>query len=336
MDDKLLAELRKTFGDDVAFRLNEPGRVSDVVFKPSSIATLDLALGGGIPVGRIMEIYGQESAGKSALACALVGALQSQGFGAMFVDMEYSLNPTHAQQNGMDMDNIVVSQPRNAELAMKVIETVVRKSETPMVIVLDSVAALIPETEVEADPGSASIGVTARLMSQMMRKLAGPTSTGGHVLIFTNQIRMKIGQMFGNPETTTGGRALRFYASIRLYLMAPQKIGKEPNVVGTTVRVKVVKNKVATPYKEAKFDIIHDGTGIDKLASTLDVACKLDIIRKVQGGSHYYPFDEESRFAGSRAEAVEFLRDNIGWTQEIYALVAEKTTLPEIGTPSEE
>lgn len=332
MDKKILDDLRKQFGADVAFRLNEPGRVPDVKLLPTGIATLDNALGGGIAQGRITEIYGPESAGKSAMACAIVGSLQDQGYGAIFIDMEHGFNPRHALSNGMSLDTLIVSQPKDARMAMSVIEQIVRRSENPMVVVLDSVAALVTPSELEADPGSAVIGETARLMSQMMRKLAGPTDTGNHVLIFINQLRMKIGVMFGNPETTTGGRALRFYASQRIQLFARRKITENKEDIGITTRVRIDKNKVAPPFRTAEFDIWFDDQpypGIDKVASVLDVACEKEIVRKA-GGSHYYPYDEEKRFAGSRAEAVTHLRENSDVYSEIYATVTHTLKPPTI------
>ena len=329
MEQKLLDDLRKSFGDDIVFLLNEPGRVPNIQFKSTGIATLDYALGGGVPVGRIIEIYGPESSGKTATVCAIQGALQQQNMQAVFIDMEYGFNPTEAVGNGVDLDSLYFSQPDDARTAMAMIETLVRRSPNPLVIVLDSVAALVTPAELEADPGDARVGETARLMSQMMRKLKGPVSTGNHILIFTNQLRMKIGQMFGNPETTTGGRALRFYASQRIQMLTRHKLGPKDQPTAIRCRMRVDKNKVATPFKTAEFDIILGPNGhIDKVASMLDVATDLDIIRKVQGGSHYYPIESEKRFAKSRDTAVEFLKENPDIYDEVYTAVTAVLTPP--------
>jgi len=321
MDDDLLALLRKSFGSDVAMRMGE-GRLSSVEVVPTGIATLDVALGGGVPTGRIIEIYGPESSGKTALACAMAGALQKHGFGVVIVDLEYAINPREAEQNGLKMDEVVISQPDSAQVAMSIVETIVRKSQQRQVIIFDSVAAMVTQKEVEADPGSAVVGETARLMSQMMRKLVGPTGTGEHVLIFTNQLRQKIGVMFGNPETTTGGWALKFYASLRLQLLNRQKVTEDGDVVGITTRVRVDKNKVFPPFKQAEFNILFDGTGIDRIGALVSVATDLGIIKKT-GGSHYYPADAEKRFAGSGADALLFLKNHDDITQEIYSKVSE-------------
>lgn len=317
MDEAILVAVRKAFGNDIVFLLNEPGRVPNVIFRSTGIATLDVALDGGIPEGRIIEVYGPESAGKTALVCGIMGSLQQQGFTGVYIDMEYAFNPKEATENGLDLDKVYFSQPEDARTAMGLIEQLCRKSTEPLAIVLDSVAALVTPAELEADPGSAQIGETARLMSQMMRKLKGPVSTGRHILIFTNQLRMKIGQMFGNPETTTGGRALRFYASQRLQLLGRQKLGPKDNPTGLRTRVRVDKNKVGRPFQMAEFDILFDGTGIDKMASVLDASTSLEIVRKV-GGNHYFPFKEEKRFAASRDDAVQYLKDHPEFFISIY------------------
>jgi recombination protein RecA len=311
--DKLVDTLRGAFGYDIVFRLNHPERVPNVEFKSTGIATLDNALGGGLPVGRIIEIYGPESSGKTATACAAIGSLQHQDYTAVYIDMEYAFNPVEAESNGVNIDDLFFSQPEDARTAMKMIEMMVRNSETPLVIVLDSVAALVTPAELEADPGDARIGETARLMSQMMRKLKGPVSTGNHILIFTNQLRMKIGQMFGNPETTTGGRALRFYASQRIQTLSRKKLGPKGEELGIRVRIQIDKNKVAQPFRTAEFDILWDGTGVDKIASTLDVAVLKGVVRK-GGGYHYYPSDSDKYLASSRDAMVVVLKED----KELY------------------
>jgi len=328
--------VRKAFGPEIAYQLGEEGRSPNVTFLPTGIATLDEALGGGVPAGRIIEIYGPESSGKTATACAIVGSLQRHGYDAVYVDLEYSLNLQEADSNGMSIDDVIISQPDDARTAMKVIETVVRGAQNKTVVVLDSVAGLVTPAELEADPGDARIGETARLMSQMMRKLAGPTSTGEHVLIFTNQLRMKIGVMFGNPETTTGGRALRFWASQRIQLLGRQKLMEgKTTPIGINCRARIDKNKVAPPFKNADYVILFDGTGIDRVPATLTVANKYGIVRK-SGGYHYYPPDAEKYTASSFDNMVAWLKDkeHVEDYQEIYNQVVEAVKPPTIETPS--
>jgi recombination protein RecA len=323
----LLANIRKTFGPEIAFRLGEPGVVPDVTMLPTSIATLDEAIGGGIPQGKIIEIFGPEASGKTAVATAIVGSLQKQGFPALYIDMEYALNLAYAASNGMDIDNVTVSQPETAEIAMQVMETVVRRSADPMVVVLDSVASLVTEEEINADPGSALVGKTARLMNQMMRKLVGPTSTGNHVVIFTNQIRYKIGVMYGNPETTPGGQGLKFASSVRINTRNRGMIGKIPNTTGIMCEARIDKNKVGPPFSVAKFDIMYKG-GIDKVGATVKVASNKEVLRK--GGNYWYLPGEEKYFATSEATAVQFMKDNPDVYQDVYNQVAEALKPPVI------
>jgi len=330
----ILSFIRKEFGDDIAFSLREPGRVAGVTYLPTGISTVDEALGGGIAQGRIIEIYGEESSGKSALACAIVGSLQKQGFKALYVDVEYALNLLEAKSNGVDTDDMIVSQPETAELAMGMIEKVVRHSKDPMVIVLDSVASLLTEAELEGDPGAAHVGLTARLMSQMMRKLVGPVKTGGHVLIFINQLRMKIGVMFGDPRTTTGGRALKFYASQRLNMFSSQKLGPKDAPIGQRCKLRVDKNKVAPPFGIAEFDIRYD-RGIDFVSAVLDTSVSKGIVKKA-GGRYYYPTDADKPLGNlnGKAKVVDWLYEN----PDTYELIYQNTTkalLPPEVTPSE-
>lgn len=318
MDELVLAAIRKSFGDGIAFRLgDDESRDMNVETVATGIATLDVALGSGIPKGRIIEIYGPESSGKSALSSVIAGSFQRYGYDALIIDVEYTFDPVIAQKNGLNLDTAFISQPSDARTAMSVMETVVRKSIRPTIIVLDSVAGLVTPEELEAPPGSANIGVTARLMSQMMRKLAGATSTGGHVLVFTNQLRMKIGVQFGNPETTTGGRALRFWSTQRIQLFSRKKIGPNGEETGIRVHGRIDKNKIARPFRNFEYDIDWD-SGIDYIGSTLDVATDMGIVRKVSGGSHYYPPTSEKRIAASRADMIEWLRGNEMAYREIY------------------
>ena len=331
MNDELLQLIRKDFGTEIAFRVNEPGRVANVTMLPTGIASLDNALGGGVAQGRIIEIYGEESSGKSAMACAIVGSLQRQGYSGLYVDVEYALNLMEAEKNGVDLDDLVVSQPETAEVAMKLIETVVRRSPKKMVIVLDSVASLLTKRELEGDPGDANIGLTARLMSQMMRKLAGATSTGDHVLIFINQMRMKIGVLFGDPRTTTGGNSLKFYASQRISMGKRQKLGPKEDPIGQLCKFRVEKNKVAPPFKTGSFTIWYNEVGIDYVADTLDNAALLGVVRKV-GGRFYYPTDSEQFLGGvnGREKVIEYLREQPLLYSDIYHDTVVAMSPPEI------
>lgn len=318
MHDDVTGALKKAFGEGIIFRLNE-GKIMDVETVPTGIARLDVALGGGIPKGRIIEIYGPESSGKSALASVIMGAFQKERYDAVYIDVEYTFDPALAEKNGVNLETVYVSQPGDARTAMSLMETLVRKSQTPTIIVLDSVAGLVTPAELEATPGSAVIGETARLMSQMMRKLAGATATGGHTLIFTNQLRMKIGVMFGNPETTTGGRALPFWATQRIQLMTRKKLGSTGEETGIEVHGRVDKNKIAPPFRKFGYEIDWVD-GINYINSTLDVACDLDIVKK-SGRFFYYPTDVEKYVAGSNADMVQWLKENEEAYREIYSSV---------------
>jgi recombination protein RecA len=315
MNNELTAELRKAFGDGIVFQLNE-GKIMDIETVPTGIAKLDVALGSGVPKGRIIEIYGPESSGKSALASVIVGAFQKEGYDAVYIDVEYTFDPALAQKNGINIDTLYVSQPSDARTAMALMETIVRRAQTPTIMVLDSVAGLVTPAELEATPGSAVIGETARLMSQMMRKLAGATSIGNHVLVFTNQLRMKIGVMFGNPETTTGGRALPFWSTQRIQLLSRRKLGPKGEPTGIEVHGRVDKNKIAVPFKTFGYEIDWND-GINYISSTLDVACDHNIVRK-SGRFFYYPPESEKYVAGSHDDMVTLLKGDDEMYREVY------------------
>lgn len=283
---------------------------------PSGCLELDLALGvGGIPRGRIIEIYGPESSGKTTIALHIIAEAQKLGGTAAFIDAEHALDPVYAENLGVDVDELYVSQPDTGEDALEICETLVRSGAMD-VVVIDSVAALVPKAEIEGDMGDSHVGLQARLMSQALRKMTGIISKSNTILVFINQLREKVGVMFGNPETTTGGRALKFYASIRLDVRRVDSIKNGNEVVGNRTRIKVVKNKVAPPFKTAEFDIIY-GEGISKESSVLDLAIANKIISK--SGAWYYYGD--MRMAQGRDNARLFLKDNSELCDEIEAKI---------------
>ncbi len=279
---------------------------------PTGSLALDLALGvGGIPRGRVTEIYGPESSGKTTLCQHIVAEAQNQGGVCAYVDMEHALDPQYAARCGVDVDNLYISQPDMGEQALEITETLVRSGAVD-VIVIDSVAALVPRAEIEGDMGDAHMGMQARLMSQALRKLSGAIKQTNTAVIFTNQLRQKIGIIFGNPETTTGGRALKFYASVRLDMRRAESIKVGQDIVGNRVRVRVVKNKVAPPFKVAEFDIMY-AEGISKMGDILDLGVELELIDK--RGS-YYSYGE-TRLGQGRENAKDFLRKNLPMAQEL-------------------
>ena len=279
---------------------------------PTGALSLDIALGiGGVPRGRIIEIYGPESSGKTTLALHVVAEAQKQGGEAAFIDAEHALDPVYAKKLGVDIDNLIVSQPDTGEQALEITESLVRSGALD-VIVVDSVAALVPKAEIDGDMGDSHMGLQARLMSQALRKLAGALNKSKTVLIFINQLREKIGVMFGNPETTTGGRALKFYASVRMDIRKIENIKQDGEVKGSRVRVKVVKNKVAPPFREAEFDIVY-GQGISKEGNILDMAVNLDIIEKA--GS-WFSYNGE-RSGQGRENVKKYLKDNPDILEEV-------------------
>jgi len=316
--DKALGDITKRFGEGTVMRLGEAHHLRVEVI-PTGSLSLDIALGvGGIPRGRVTEVYGPESSGKTTICQHIVAETQRMGGTAAFIDMEHALDPVYAAQCGVDVDNLLVSQPDTGEQALEIAEALVRSGAVD-VLVIDSVAALVPRAEIEGDMGDAQMGLMARLMSQALRKLSGAIKQTNTAVIFTNQLRQKIGVMFGNPETTTGGQALKFYASVRLDVRRIQSIKVGSDVVGNRTRVRVVKNKVAPPFKTAEFDIMY-AEGISKVGDVIDLATEMDIIQK--RGSFYSYGD--LRLAQGRENAKEFLRANPDSAEEIELAVRQQ------------
>jgi recombination protein RecA len=313
-----LAQIKKRFGEGAAMLLGERGNVKVDVVSTGSMG-VDLALGvGGLPKGRVVEIYGPEASGKTSLALSTIAQAQKNGGNVAFVDAEHALDPARARSLGVNTEELVLSQPDTGDQALDIVETLV-SSNAFDVIVIDSVAALVPRSEIENDMGDASIGVQARLMSQAMRKLTPAVSKSNCLVIFINQIRLKIGVMFGNPETTTGGQALKFYSSVRLEVRKVQSLTSGQDAYGTRVKVKVVKNKVAPPFKVAEFDLLFDG-GIDRNQELLSYAAKFDIVKKA--GS-WYSYKDQKLGQGEKA-STEFLKNNDKIREEIEKQVLEK------------
>ena len=308
-----LEKIHKQFGQGAIMKLGDASHMDVDVISTGSIS-IDIATGvGGIPRGRIIEVYGPESSGKTTLTLHMIAEAQKNGGRAAFIDAEHALDPVYAENLGVDVDELYVSQPDTGEDALEICETLVRSGAMD-VVVIDSVAALVPKAEIEGDMGDSHVGLQARLMSQALRKMTGIISKSNTILVFINQLREKVGVMFGNPETTTGGRALKFYASIRLDVRRIDSIKNGSEVVGNRTRIKVVKNKVAPPFKTAEFDIIY-GEGISKESSVLDLAIANKIISK--SGAWYYYGD--MRMAQGRDNARLFLKDNSELCDEIEA-----------------
>ncbi|MEL7637458.1 MAG: recombinase RecA [Anaerolineaceae bacterium] len=313
--DRALHDIVKKYGEGSIMRLGEAKHMQ-VASIPTGSLSLDMALGvGGIPKARITEIFGPESSGKTTLSQHIVAECQAQGGTAAFIDMEHALDPTYAARCGVKIDELLISQPDTGEQALEIAETLVRSGAVDLVVV-DSVAALVPRSEIEGDMGDATMGVQARLMSQAMRKLSGAISQTKTAVIFTNQLRQKIGIMFGNPETTTGGNALKFYASIRLDVRRVQSIKVGAEIVGNRVRVRVVKNKVSAPFKTAEFDIMYN-EGISKSGDILDLATNLEVIEK-RGSFYSY---KDQRLGQGREASKNYLSQNIELRQEIEETV---------------
>ncbi|NOD33482.1 MULTISPECIES: recombinase RecA [unclassified Ruegeria] len=302
--DSALAQIERQFGKGSIMKLGE-GAKQDIEASSTGSLGLDIALGiGGLPMGRIVEIYGPESSGKTTLTLHCIAEQQKRGGVCAFVDAEHALDPQYARKLGVDLDELLISQPDTGEQALEITDTLVRSGAVNMVVV-DSVAALTPKSELEGDMGDSNVGVQARLMSQAMRKLTGSISRSNCMVIFINQIRMKIGVMFGSPETTTGGNALKFYSSVRLDIRRIGAIKDRDEVVGNQTRVKVVKNKVAPPFKQVEFDIMY-GEGISKMGELLDLGVKAGVVEK--SGSWFSYGDE--RIGQGRENAKQYLRDN--------------------------
>ena len=306
-----MSQIEKQFGKGSVMKLGQ-FKAMEIEAIPTGALSLDIALGiGGVPRGRITEVYGPESSGKTTLALHVIAEAQKMGGEAAFIDAEHALDPVYAKKLGVDVDNLIVSQPDTGEQALEITESLVRSGALD-VIVVDSVAALVPKAEIDGDMGDSHMGLQARLMSQALRKLAGAINKSKTVLIFINQLREKIGVMFGNPETTTGGRALKFYASVRMDIRRIENIKQDGEVKGNRVRVKVIKNKVAPPFREAEFDVVY-GQGISKEGNILDMAVNLDIVEKA--GS-WFSYDGQ-RIGQGRENVKKYLRENPEMLNEI-------------------
>ena len=307
-----LGHIEKQYGKGSVMKLGESGANMQVETVPTGSLSLDIALGvGGVPKGRIIEIYGPESSGKTTVALHMVAEVQNRGGIAGFIDAEHALDPVYAKNIGVDIDNLYISQPDNGEQALEITETMVRSGAVDIVIV-DSVAALVPKAEIDGDMGDSHVGLQARLMSQALRKLTAVISKSNCVVIFINQLREKVGVMFGNPETTTGGRALKFYSSIRLDVRRVETLKQGGEMVGNHTRIKVVKNKVAPPFKQAEFDIMF-GTGISKEGDILDLAADCGIVNK-SGAWYAYNGD---KIGQGRENAKIFLKEHTDICDEI-------------------
>ena len=329
--DLAIAQISKQFGDGSIMKLGENHKV-DVELLPSGCLSLDIALGGGYPKGRIIEIYGPESSGKTTLTLHAIAEIQKQGGTAAFIDAEHALDPAYARKLGVDTENLLVAQPDNGEQALEITETLVRSNAVDLIVV-DSVAALVPQAEIDGDMGDAHMGLQARLMSQALRKLTGIINKSKATVIFINQIRMKIGVMFGNPETTTGGNALKFYASVRADIRRTAQIKSGDDVIGNRTKVKIVKNKIAAPFRVAEFDIMYN-EGISKTGDIIDLAVEHEILGK---SGAFYKYNDQNIGQG-RENAKRYLLENPDVMAEIDAKVRAKIRGEEFveETPNEE
>lgn len=307
----VISKIEKQYGEGSVMILGEDVKL-DIESIPTGSLALDIALGiGGIPKGRIIEIYGPESSGKTTLALHMLAEAQKIGGTGAFVDAEHALDAGYAKNLGVDVENLIISQPDTGEQALEITEALVRSNAVDLIII-DSVAALVPKAEIDGDMGAAQIGLQARLMSQALRKLTGAINKSKCTVVFINQLREKVGIMFGNPETTTGGRALKFYSSVRLDIRKSENIKKGDEIIGNRVRVKVVKNKIAPPFRQAEFDIMY-GKGISSVGNILDVAAEADIIKKAGA---WYSYGEE-RLGQGRENSKDFLEENPELLKEI-------------------
>jgi recombination protein RecA len=314
-----LAQIDRAFGKGSAMKLGSREKVEIETISTGSLG-LDIALGiGGLPRGRVVEVYGPESSGKTTLALHVIAEAQKNGGTAAFVDAEHALDPVYAKKLGVDIDNLIVSQPDTGEQALEIVDTLVRSNAVDVLIV-DSVAALVPRAEIEGEMGDSHVGLQARLMSQSLRKLTGSISKSKCLVIFINQLRMKIGVMYGNPETTTGGNALKFYASVRLDIRRTGQIKDRDDIVGNTTRVKVVKNKVAPPFKQVEFDIMY-GEGISKIGEILDLGVKAGIVEK---SGAWFSYDSV-RIGQGRENAKTYLKDNPEMATRLERAIRGKT-----------
>lgn len=325
--DLAIAQISKQFGDGSIMKLGENHKV-DVELLPSGCLSLDIALGGGYPKGRIIEIYGPESSGKTTLTLHAIAEIQKQGGTAAFIDAEHALDPAYAKKLGVDTENLLVAQPDNGEQALEITETLVRSNAVDLIVV-DSVAALVPQAEIDGDMGDAHMGLQARLMSQALRKLTGIINKSKATVIFINQIRMKIGVMFGNPETTTGGNALKFYASVRADIRRTAQIKSGDDVIGNRTKVKIVKNKIAAPFRIAEFDIMYN-EGISKTGDILDLAVEHEILGK---SGAFYKYNDQNIGQG-RENAKRYLLENPEVMAEIEKKVRTKIRGEEIAEES--
>lgn len=327
--DAALSQIEKQYGKGSVMKLGDTSHMQ-VETIPTGSLSLDIALGaGGVPKGRVVEIYGPESSGKTTVALHMVAEVQKRGGIAGFIDAEHALDPVYAKHIGVDIDNLYISQPDNGEQALEITETMVRSGAVDIVIV-DSVAALVPKAEIDGDMGDSHVGLHARLMSQALRKLTAVISKTNCVVIFINQLREKVGVMFGNPETTTGGRALKFYSSVRLDVRRIEALKQGGEVIGNRTRVKVVKNKIAPPFREAEFDIMF-GQGISTVGDILDLAANSGVV--VKSGAWYAYKD--AKIGQGRENAKQFLRDNPEACREIEMKVREHYGLPVTGVQRE-
>ena len=316
--DAALVQIEKQYGKGAVMKLGDPSAQMNVETIPTGSLSLDIALGlGGIPKGRIVEIYGPESSGKTTVTLHMIAEVQKRGGIAGFIDAEHALDPVYAKNIGVDIDNLYISQPDNGEQALEITETMVRSGAIDIVVV-DSVAALVPKAEIDGDMGDSHVGLQARLMSQALRKLTAVISKSNCTVVFINQLREKVGVMFGNPETTTGGRALKFYSSVRLDVRRIEALKQGGEVIGNRTRVKVVKNKIAPPFKEAEFDIMF-GKGISKEGDIVDLASNVGIINKSGAWFAY----EGNKIGQGRENAKQYLRDNPAVCNEIENKVRE-------------
>ncbi|MBQ7839884.1 MAG: recombinase RecA [Lachnospiraceae bacterium] len=316
--DAAIAQLEKEYGKGTVMKLGDPSTLMNIETIPTGSLSLDIALGlGGIPKGRIIEIYGPESSGKTTVTLHMIAEVQKNGGIAGFIDAEHALDPVYAKNIGVDIDNLYISQPDNGEQALEITETMVRSGAIDIVVV-DSVAALVPKAEIEGDMGDSHVGLQARLMSQALRKLTAVISKSNCTVIFINQLREKVGIMFGNPETTTGGRALKFYSSVRLDVRRIESLKQGGEVIGNRTRVKVVKNKIAPPFKEAEFDIMF-GQGISMVGDILDLAANCNVVNK---SGAWYAYNG-NKIGQGRENAKIYLKDNPEVCAEVERKVRE-------------